>query len=236
MQKLVIVDDEDVQARQIRDEVLDWQANRKKIMDIHVFDSGEKLIDYCDLEDNIVDIAVLDMQMPGMDGIETGKKLREIYPDCVIIYVTNYIDPVCEAFKVGTFRYILKEKLHEAIREALDSAVKNINDSRQYFVFSSKKQQVRLLYKRIVNFESRKRVIRINLADGSVKEYYGKLSEVEKQINDRSFVRCHQSYIVNANYIEQVEGSWIYLNNNIQIPISNKYMEAVEKAIMWAER
>jgi DNA-binding LytR/AlgR family response regulator len=234
--KLAIVDDEVVQAEQIKQEVLRWNRNNHTLIDIHTFSSGEEILKYFVMEEDGIDIVLLDIQMNRMDGIQTGKKIRSLKSDCIIIYITNYLDPVCESFKVGAFRYILKNQMHEAIQEALDHAMENVKDEHRYFIYNSKKQEIRLLMKKIMFFESQKRIIQIKLSDGTQREYYGKMTDVEKQIVDRTFVRCHQSFVVNTSYIDRVEGTYIYLNNGFQIPISHKYMKDLEKAIMWSER
>ena len=74
------------------------------------------------------------------------------------------------------------------------------------------------------------------MADGEAKEFYGKMSDIQGKIPDKEFVRCHQSFIVNARCIESVEGKWVQLKDNSSIPISDKYVNAIESAIMWSER
>lgn len=234
--KVAIVDDEIVQLEQIVDEVKKWQKDRKCAMNIQTFQNGKGLLNHCAFTDYAFDVFLLDMQMEEMNGLQLGKEVRTMFPESIIIYITNYLEPVCESFKVGAFRYILKANLSIAIGEALDSAEKCIVDNDKYFQYSYKKQDVRIAYNKIIYFESSKRIIRMVLAGGEVKEFYGKISDIEKKIPDKVFVRCHQSFIVNARFIESVEGRWIQLKDNSNIPISDKHVNAIENAIMWSER
>ena len=234
--KVAIVDDEIVQLEQIVDEVKKWQNDSKCSVNIQTFQSGKDLINHCAFTGDAFDIFLLDIQMQEMNGLQIGNEVRFMFPDSIIIYITNYLEPVCEAFKVGAFRYILKNNLPRAIGEALDSTEKSIVDEKKYFQFTYKKKSVRIAYNKIIYFESRKRIIKIIMADGQVREFYGKMSDIQRQIPDKVFVRCHQSFIVNARYIEFVEGKWVQLKDDTSIPISDKYVNAIERAIMWSER
>lgn len=234
--KVAIVDDEVLQLEQIVDEVKKWQSVSKCSLNIKTFQSGKDLLNHCAFTENGFDVFLLDMQMKEMNGLQIGYEVRAMFPESIIIYITNYLEPVCESFKVGAFRYILKNNLCRAIGEALDSAGKSIVDDKKYFQYTYKKKDVRIAYNKILYFESRKRIIKIVLADGEAKEFYGKMSDIQGKIPDKEFVRCHQSFIVNARCIESVEGKWVQLKDNSSIPISDKYVNAIESAIMWSER
>ena len=70
-----------------------------------------------------VDFAVLDIVMPGMDGIELGRRLRERYPNMILTYVTGYGQYALDAFKLEAASYLIKpltlEQLRKAVRRAL---------------------------------------------------------------------------------------------------------------------
>lgn len=74
------------------------------------------------VKENKVDLAVLDIEMPEMNGIELGKRLREIQPDIVIIYITGYENYALDAFKVYAAAYILKPFDAEEIVHAITTA------------------------------------------------------------------------------------------------------------------
>ncbi len=235
MLKLAIVDDEMIQSDEIFRKVEEWQKCNKLLFEIKSFLSGEELLKYLKIEENMFDIVFLDMKMERMTGVETAIEIRKNSQECIIIFVTNYLEPVCESFKVGAFRYILKKDIKNAMFEALDSACKIIKDEEKFFSYFSNKQEVKILCKKIVCLESIKRIIRITINDNSCKDYYGKLSEVEITLTNYNFVRCHQSFIVNVGYIDTLEGNTIFLNNGMRIPVSNRYIENVKNAVIWVE-
>jgi len=89
--------------------------------------SGEEAIEVA--SDNDFDVAVVDLKMPGMDGVETQKKLRKIQPFLQSIVLTGHgtIDSALESGRQDAFRYLLKpieyENLVETIREAYETKV-----------------------------------------------------------------------------------------------------------------
>lgn len=73
-------------------------------------------------EDNYIEFALLDVKMPKLSGIDLGKRIRRIYPGCVLIYVTAYQEPCAEAIHMKTDFYILKPYGKEDIEDAIDRA------------------------------------------------------------------------------------------------------------------
>lgn len=87
------------------------------------YTSGQALLD--NISD--IDLVFLDIDMPGLNGIETGKQLRTIKPDCCIVMATGREDCFKDAFKINAFRYITKpfeySEIFEAIKSYLDAQI-----------------------------------------------------------------------------------------------------------------
>ena len=58
------------------------------------------------LNEEKFDMYILDIRMPGENGIEAAREIRRLYPDPVIIFITNFVDYAIEAYEVNTYRYI----------------------------------------------------------------------------------------------------------------------------------
>ncbi|WP_310604920.1 response regulator [Anaerosporobacter sp.] len=114
--KTILVDDEILAMEQFEIECEDME----EVEVIGKFNLPSKAIQF--VQENHVDIAVLDIEMPEMNGIELGKKLRSIRPDIIIIYVTGYENYALEAFKVYALAYILKPFDAEEIMHAINTA------------------------------------------------------------------------------------------------------------------
>lgn len=237
MIRILIADDDKVQLEQVKEEVCMWRDKTGTKAVIETFLSGQALVNHCFMSEEVVDIVLLDMQMDGMNGLDTGSKVRERYPYCVIVYVTNYLEYATGAFHVNAHRYVIKEKLHDELVEALNSAIAKFNESSKYFVYKKNKQEHSLLCSNILYFESLGREIQIHTFDGKCMRYYGKLSDVADRIDSNKFMRCHQSFIVNLDYVEEATvKKEIKLKNGKTIPISSKYVKDLKEAMVWREK
>lgn len=100
--KILIIDDEPV----IRETLSDWLEREGYIIETAI--TGEEGIKK--EKDNNFDIAIVDLKLPGMDGIEVLRKLKEIDPDIVVIMITAYatIETAVSAIKDGAYDYLTK--------------------------------------------------------------------------------------------------------------------------------
>lgn len=85
---------------------------------IHAFTLSAEALAYA--QENRIDIAFLDQEMPGMDGMTLGKKLTELYPTVNLIYTTAYQQYGVEAFALHASGYLLKPIQQSDIRRELD--------------------------------------------------------------------------------------------------------------------
>ena len=79
-------------------------------------------------KDNYIELALLDVRMPKLNGIELGKRIRSIYPECVIIYVTAYKEPCIDAIRMKADFYIFKPYSSKDIEDAIYRAERPYDD------------------------------------------------------------------------------------------------------------
>lgn len=117
MLKIAVCDDDEVELRKTVDCIKSWPG-----LDggVSIFPNGEEL-----LREALFggfDIYVLDILMPGLDGISTGAKLREAGEGGEIIYLTNSNEFAAGSYEVGAFFYLLKPVERERLHSVLDAA------------------------------------------------------------------------------------------------------------------
>ncbi|MCX8012222.1 MAG: response regulator [Desulfobacterota bacterium] len=118
MTKVLIIDDE----RPIR-ETLDMLL-REKGYEVLTSESGEKGLAL--IQKNPLDIVILDLRLPGMNGIEVMREIRKIFPKIIIILITAYHneDVYAEAENFGIYGYLLKPINIGELETLIESAVK----------------------------------------------------------------------------------------------------------------
>lgn len=188
------------------------------------FPSGESLL-YEFMESGLtIDILYLDIVMKELDGMETAKKLRAAGCTAPIIFLTSSEEYVYDAFDVDAVQYLLKEELtHEKFEQAFQKAVKRITLSeRPMFSFTFNRVKTAAPIAQITYFEIWKRIVTVHY-NGTKKKFYGSMDQLEEELRDSNFVRCHRSYLVYLPAIVEFGHSQIVLTCGTHIPIGATY-------------
>lgn len=171
------------------------------------------------------DILFLDIYMPGMDGLLTAKEIRARQKDIKIIFVSSSREHYPQAYEVFAFNYILKPIDRDKLYGVLDYAVEEIRRESSHKVqFSYKSTLYSVDCRDILYLESRDKLILFHLANETVLQCYGKLDEFEKELQELSFIRCHQSFLINASHITRMAENSFCIGP-VVIGISKKYLK-----------
>ena len=112
MYRIAVCDDDKNIREQVRKMILEWKSQ----VEVRVFSSGRELMENYQPYDAVF----LDIDMQGMNGIETGKAIRSVDTDVKIVYLTAYRDYVAGAFGVHAFQYLLKPVNRQEIINVLE--------------------------------------------------------------------------------------------------------------------
>lgn len=233
---IAICDDQPEQVQILKEQIKAVCAKRDySVSKWSVYHSGEELLEAHNAQDKY-DIIFLDVDMPGLSGMETAHRLRGMDSEALIIFVTSYLEYMRDAFRVEAFDYLVKP-VH--IRE-LDDLMKRcvVKYSQRYGKISVKTVQREtqiLSCHKILCIQSRLHHIEITMTDGVVHAVLMKLSQIEEMLKPYSqFVRCHQSYMVNLDCVEAIQQNSFVINKDFQyiqtlIPISRKHLAQVKE-------
>lgn len=184
------------------------------------------------------DLIYLDIEMQGMDGIHTARKLRDMSFPVLIIYVSGHEEYLKELFLTEPFRFLAKPIAKDQFRDFFYSACRRIQQRAECFSFTYRKVFHKIPYAKIAYFESNGRVVSIHTAgikdkdaDGGIYRFYGRMSDLEKQVsseNDR-FVRIHQSFLVNFDYARSISFSNVVMADSRMLQISEDRRKAARE-------
>lgn len=195
---------------------------------ISVYVDGESLLEDWSEHKILFDILFLDIYMPGLNGIETACKIRAGMKDAKIIFISSSNEHYPEAYDVFAFNYILKPLNPEKLNRVLDQALTDITRERwQQISFSYKAVNYRIFCRDILYVESRDKIICFHMADRTTLQCYAKLDEILKQLPEETFVRCHQSFVVNIFHVTEMAENHFRIDSTV-INISKKYQKAAK--------
>jgi len=226
---IAICDDEKILCEQLQ-EWIEYQETACKIDSIDSYETGGGLL----AAKKRYDIIFLDIQMEGLNGIETARMLRERNEEAVLIFVTGLKDHVFEAFDVAAFHYLLKPLREEKFAEVFDRAVREAEKAGQKeelaekLLIRRKGRSIKLDKAHILYVESRQRKAIIHTMRESL-EIYATMNGLEKVLGEQ-FYRCHRGYLVNFSCITGYTGDTITLCNGEDIYLAKeKYHEFVKR-------
>ena len=216
MIKIAICDDEVLCASKLKSLVSEYMQKKQLGYEIDIYSSGVEL---CELGVEVAryQIVFLDINMAGLDGIETAKKLREFCKELFIVFVTADIHYTLEGYKVEAIRYVLKNTpdFRETIFESLDAICEKMNCVAGYESFDFREGKKKFSIDRIAYIESNLHMLHFWVLERDYVEYtlYGTLNDLEDRFRKYDFVRVHQSYLVNLKFIANVVNYKVYLVN-----------------------
>lgn len=200
--KVVICDDNE-KARYILRSYLE-KLDLSEIEIISEANNGVELIDIC--RDTSPDVILLDIDMPGINGIDAAKKIIEFLPNASFIFITAYMSYAFDSFEVYPVDFILKpvsiERLEKSLKRIINRKGAEPKEASNSFVtFVSNHEKYSVEQNSIIFIE---RVGRKTVIHTSVKtfEVYEPISSIQKRLDQDLFTRVHRSYLVNkkSNY------------------------------------
>lgn len=178
-------------------------------------------------------VLFLDIELPGIDGITLSMRLREKYPELIIVFLTAYLQYAPAGYKVRAFRYLLKENLGaDDVMECLDDVWREIfSDSESITVSDTEHNRLCFRLRDILycsGTPQRHTVFHIVKTDGTVcVECVGKLSDYEAQLRGHGFLRIQKSYLVNMFHIDRMANYTARLSSGESLRISVRHYRSI---------
>lgn len=182
------------------------------------------------------DIAILDIDMGGFSGIDLARRLRNEKPGIVIIFLTNFIQYAPEGFEVQAFRYLLKSDTQKRLVPYFKDAVREVVRKKQIITISVNSEWIDIPVNHILYLESNLRIVIMHLIHDERTEYrfYGNMTDLSEKLEDLGFLRIQKSFLVNMEYIEQMQYEKVRLRGEIVLPSSAKnHKELKQYYLKW---
>lgn len=177
------------------------------------------------------DILLLDIDMEGLNGIETARRIRERDKEVKLIYVTNYSNYTIFAFGVHAFAYLLKPLRAEELFAQLDEAFAyGLSGPEPELEFQAKEGIVRTVPSKIFCFEYLSRQVLMYTAEG-VWHLKRQITELAREMEGYGFAMPHKSFIVNLHAVQRIHGYEITLTDGKAIPLSQKKSAGFRRAL-----
>lgn len=222
MFKAAICEDQSNVLRYIESGLRDAFAERGVPVEFRTYGSGESLLESVSQVQQSFDMFFLDIEMPGVNGIELCRQLRTLYPKSLVVFISNREELVFQTFEVRPFRFIRKQHFDRELPEVVHAVVNELR-SREGEELYVQEQNSDALYvwpiQQIISVEALSKFCRVRTLKGQDTLRY-RFMDLEAQLTPHGFIKPHRSFLVNYRFIAKIEKNAILLDDGTQIPIS----------------
>lgn len=226
---IIICDDDKRFIHSLENNLRVYLTKKKIPFTIKHYLSGESLLsDYIEP----IDLIFLDIQMAALNGIEVASILRRKNPSFILIFVSAFIEYAPRGYEVKAFRYILKEQIGSLFDTTMEAVLHDIDFYRTELTFEFAYGTETIYAEDILYIESRLHTLFFHFkGNKETRHIYGTLDNMQKILPSNKFIRIHKSYLVNLNHLIYVRNYTAFLDNDFQLPISQKKFSETKKRI-----
>ena len=223
---IALCDDDPVQREYLADLVSAWAAEAGLDVRLALFPSGEAFLAR-DLGQ--FSILLLDIEMPGMDGITLARGVRERNETAVIVFITGYAEYIAEGYDVSALHYLMKPVDKSKLFSVLEKAVKTLDKNGKLLPLELGGELVMLPLRDLRYIEVQGNYVTFH----GKQAYKVKMPLVEaRALLDERFFRTGRSFLVNLHYVRKVTKTDVYLATGEQIPLSRGLYESINRALI----
>ena len=227
--KIAICDDELPYLEETERLLKQWADQRGVAITLYRFSNGDDLIQahqtYC------MDLVILDIIMPLLNGMDTARELRQDHQSVPIIFLTSSREYAVDSYEVKALNYLIKPLEADRLFDVLDDFWETTHTAREFFAAQTDTGFCRITLEDVDYLEAQNKRVLVSLSNDTDIEIRELFSKCEKIFTlEKGFFKCHRSYIVNLNHVEQFTKTQISTKNGTNIPISRNNYAAFKEA------
>lgn len=226
--QVVICDDEERILLELKNYVEQSLAKMSVVGTVSTFSDGRRLVKALDTMP--VDILLLDIDMPYMDGMEIARLITERQLPVLLIFVTCKESLVYDSFQYQPFSFIRKSRYEKELEETLRRAVGQLH-KKKLLTLQRGSEHIRLQLDDILYFEADGNYMKIVMKEETMRQR-GTLCDMEKQLANRGFVRIHKGFLVNQNAVYRLHADKVVLANGEELPIGRSGREEARNMLL----
>lgn len=220
-----ICDDNPLHLKKAESLTRDYTEAHRISCRIHRFSAPEALLAALEEDEMQPDLAVLDIEMPGEDGISLAKKMNRLVPGCRIIFLTSYIDYAPEAYEAEHIWFVVKNRTDEFFTPAMDKAMTSLAERETAspgLLVREEGRTVFLPLDSVIYLSKVGRKALIHCTDGDYTDTRRPSLLIPPALADH-FLQCHQGYWVSLQRIRELDHETFVMDDGSRIPISRTF-------------
>jgi len=224
--RVAICDDEKIQLSITKTSVENAYNSLDLIVDTYT--SGIELLNAVDVVN--YDLIILDIEMPGVNGIDTAKRLRKIEDKTAIVFLTSHVEYALEGYEVNALRYLTKPASTEKLSEIITYLLEQKKKDKRILLRNSEDVEM-VCVADIYYMEAQDQMIRVVTDKGEYRNRYN-LGDYETELSAYGFFRIHRGYLINLGHVLKMTGREIIMEDGAALPISRTEEAALKNALL----
>ena len=226
--RIAVCDDSNIDRELFVDLLHNYFVNKPISNEIIQYENGVDLLH--DVEDDMwFDIVFLDIYMNDLLGIDVAHKLRSLGYRGHIIFLTATADFAVDSYEVEALGYLLKPQSFEKLSQVMDRAIRTMTTNT--YLVKNHSKIIRVPYHEILYVESMNSKCIMHCCNDQRYVIYKRLTTIEHELNDKRFLRCHQSYLVNMDHIHQVDSQFTLVTGDT-VAIRQRDLKSIRQAVL----
>ena len=179
-------------------------------------------------------ILLCDIDMPRVDGIELGERVKRMCPELKLVYLTNHSDFAAKSYCVGADQFVLKTDMDNRLPKILrDLLLKVESDMKKYIIVGTSNTYRKIQHANIIFVRKSKgsKYVEVHTLNGVVRERTA-LNDMEKRLNNPDFIPVERGCLVNVQHIETIDEDKLGLSDGTTISLGRLRAHLVKETIV----
>ena len=217
MLRIAIVEDNPADAGKMEAYIEQFCSSNQIHYQTQIFESGDAFLkDYA----KIWNLILLDIEMPGTDGMETAKKIREKDADTFLVFVTNMAQYAIRGYEVEAFDFVVKPVQYAPFCMKMQKLLNMMKmREKKYLTVNQVNGMSKVYLQEIIYVEVRNHKLLFHTERGEI-EARGSLGQLETEMSGSTFARCNSGYVVNLRNIKSIEKDTVVMSDGDRLPLS----------------
>ena len=230
LHNIAIVEDNDSDALTLESFISRISEQEKRKYNVKRFHSAVELLNNYQ---SIYSLILLDVEMPGMNGIEASTRIRKLDKTVSIIFTTNLIQYAQKGYEVDAVAYLIKPVQYFdfalKFKKALD--IYSLNENKDFMIKTAKGPCL-ISTNKLMFVEVMRHRLYYHLVDETL-EVTGTISKVEEELKEFGFLRCNQCYLVNPKFITKIHGFDLMIGDTTLLISRPRKKQFLEELASW---